>query len=164
MTTSDEDNSDKSSTEGKISVLRPLESSLIQSTLRMYHEQARTTSSSQVLPPTQVDPDIHEDVARAASNVGGLRSNESIDLANCVVGLALMFAGLATIVIVAQLPTKGAGWVFIVAGIFLLFGGAYRIDKATRPFRRRAKTSHSEGVNDTVDKTAQPSRIDEPPI
>jgi hypothetical protein len=164
MTASDEDSSDKSSSEGKISVLRPAEAALIQSALRMYHEQVRTDPPPQILPPELVNPDDPKPDTLSASVVPGLRGNESPDLANCVVGLALMLAGLATIVIVTLLPFKSAGWIFIVAGVFFLFGGAYRIDKATKPFQRRMKTSRSEGVHEAVDKTAQSSHEGEPPI
>jgi len=139
MTTSDNEGSGKSSSDGKVSVLRPDEASFIERTLRMYREQVRTATPDQVAPNDQDSTSAREVADRAGSEGLSSSSRETVDLANCVIGLALMVIGLATIVIVAQLPPKSAGWVFIVAGILFLAGGAYRIDKATKNFRRRRK-------------------------
>jgi hypothetical protein len=139
MTTSGNEGPGKSGKDGKISILRPDEASFIERTLRMYREQARTAPPDNGAPNDQELNSAREVAHRAESEGLSSSSRETIDLANCVIGLALMVTGLAAIVIVAQLPPKSLGWVFIVSGILFLAGGAYRIDKATKSFRRRER-------------------------
>lgn len=74
----------------------------------------------------------------------------------CTIGLGLMLAGLLTVfLVVAILPKKAGTPIFIGAGLIFITAGAFRLDRATRPYRKQLQ---AEKRTKTIIKTIERKR------
>lgn len=94
-----------------------------------------------------------EDCSRISESDTQTRSNSVI--VEALIGLGLMLVGLSLLVVVSLLPAKAGSWLFIVAALVALLGGAMKIDRATRQHRMSRQSGSSSHIRRSVgDKTS----------